>query len=203
MKPWVKVYSDYICPFCFIGSERVKELERDYGLEVEWRGLELHPETPKEGTTPEQLVKDEGYIEVARSSVKKLADEARLTVSFPPKISNSRLALELTEFAREKGKFRKVHEDIFKAYWQDGRDIGDRGVLFEIAGSEGLDIDELEEYLESGRGKERLEECFREAEGHGVTGVPTFIIGEKKIVGVQPYDVFRRAVREAMEAEGL
>lgn len=192
----VRVFSDYICPFCYIGKERVERLKEEFGVEVEWKGIELHPEIPEGGATPEELGFDQGYIEVAWSSMGELAREDRLDIEPPEKIPSSRLALEISEFAREKGKLEVFKDKVFNAYWKEGRDIGDKEILFSLAREAELEVEELQSYLDSGRGKEKLKENLEEAEREGVVGVPTFVIGEERIVGVQPYPVLKKAIQK-------
>lgn len=201
-KPKAVVYSDYICPFCFIGEDRASRLEREFGIDVEWKGFEIHPETPKEGCTIDKIGLTEDYIEVARSSVLKLAEGSGLKIKFPKIVSNSRLAMEISEFAKEHGKFKEFNTAVFRGYWKDGKDIGDKEFLFDIAERCGLDIEKVKEYLRLGKGRMRLDKYLEEVKGLGITGVPTFLIGEQKIVGAQPYEVLKRAYEEEAKKYG-
>lgn len=144
---------------------------------------------------------DRGYIEAVKASVKDLAEDAGLAIKFPGRMSNSRLALEISEYAKENGGFKEFHRAVFKAYWREGRDIGDRAFLFGVAEKAGLDIEELETYLERGRAREKLMGCLKEIKEQGITGVPTFIVGNVKVVGAQPYEVLREAVKAAISKE--
>jgi predicted DsbA family dithiol-disulfide isomerase len=196
-KSKVVVYSDYICPFCLIGKQRVERLEKELDVATEWRGFEIHPETPEEGSTFEDMGIDEGYIETVKASVEKLAEDAGIKIKFPTIISNSRLALEISEFAKEKGGFKEFHTAVFKAYWQEGVDIGDREFLFGVAKKAGLNIQELKKYLDSGRGRAKLIQYLAEVREHGITGVPTFIIGGKMLVGAHPYEMLKKMVNDS------
>lgn len=198
MRPKVIVYSDYICPFCFIGKERVDKLEEEFNADIEWRGFEIHPETPKEGSIIDDLNFDKRYIEMMKDNIMKLANEVRLNIKFPAKISNSRMALEIAEYAKEKGKFKEFHNAIFKAYCQEEKDIGNKEFLFNTAKEVGLNIEELKEYLENGQAKNKLNKYLDEVRKYKITGVPTFIIGDKIIVGAQPYEVLKKAMKEEL-----
>jgi len=113
-----------------------------------------------------------------------------------PLLSNSRPALQAAEFAREQGKFGPFHDALFAAYFSHGLDIGNIDVLSQVARETGLDADALKSALETGMYLPQLEATKEEASRFNVTGVPTFIIEEKRsIVGAQPLDVFRRALR--------
>jgi len=109
------------------------------------------------------------------------------------RLSNSRLALEASEFARDAGRHHSFHARVFRAYFTDNLDIGDIRVILDLAQDEGLPANELSAALKAGRYAFRLEEAREEARQYGVTAVPTFIInGAARIVGAQGLDVFRR-----------
>ncbi len=196
MAPKVIVYSDYICPFCFIGKERAERLEKEFGVDVEWKGFEIHPETPAGGSDLASLGFDEATATAMRSRVLELSDEAGLELNLPSRISNSRLALQIAEFAKEKRKFKEYHEAVFRAYWQEAKDIGHREQLFSLAAQAGLDLEELESYLESGKAAGKLNQHLEEVREYGISGVPTFVIGNKIVVGAQPYEVLKKILSE-------
>jgi predicted DsbA family dithiol-disulfide isomerase len=198
----VVVYSDYICPFCFIGKERVDRLEKEFGVDVEWKGFEIHPETPAGGSDLASLGFDEATATAMRSRVLELSDEAGLELNLPSRISNSRLALQIAEFAKEKGKFKEYHEAVFGAYWQEAKDIGHREQLFSLAAQAGLDLEELEAYLESGKAAAKLNQHLQEVREYGISGVPTFVIGDKMVVGAQPYEVLKKVLSEELASDG-
>ncbi len=115
--------------------------------------------------------------------------------------SNSRLALEASEYARDKGRFHSYHSRVFEAYFVQTRDIGDLQVILELAENEGFDLDDLRRALLEKRYASRLEEARQEAQQYEITAVPTFIInGKHKIVGAQPIENFREKLR-IIEAE--
>jgi predicted DsbA family dithiol-disulfide isomerase len=115
-----------------------------------------------------------------------------------PLLSNSRLALQAAEFAREHDLFEPFHAALFAASFSHGLDIGDIDVLAMIAHEAGLDDEAMKRALEDGKYLPRLEAVKEEAAIRGVTGVPAFFIGDKKsVVGAQPLDVFRKALRSA------
>ena len=192
------VYSDYICPFCYVGFYRIKKLKEEFDFEVEWRSFELHPETPKSGVLVDNLPFAKEYLEMVMINVKRLADEVGIKFTFSGKLPNSRLALFVSEFARKMGKFNEFHELIFDTYWKDGKDIGDLTLLLDLAGSIGLDKNELLDYIESGEPLNILKKTHSELGNIRITGVPTFIIGDRVIVGAQPYEVFQKVIAEVL-----
>jgi predicted DsbA family dithiol-disulfide isomerase len=109
-------------------------------------------------------------------------------------ISNSRKALEAAEFAREQGKFDPFHRGVFHAYFAEGRDIGKLDVLRDIARLSDLDEEALAVALEEGRYAARVDEDVSLAWRIGFSGVPAFILGNRAIVGAQPYEVFEQVM---------
>ena len=113
------------------------------------------------------------------------------------RLSNSRMSLEASEYARDAGRFDSFHGRVFRTYFTDARDIGDLDVLLELAREEGLDTDELRGALQEGRYAPRLDEAHSEGRQLGINAVPTFIInGKHTIVGAQSLDFFRERFRE-------
>jgi predicted DsbA family dithiol-disulfide isomerase len=195
----VIVFSDYICPFCYIGFHRIKKLKEEYDLEVEWRSFELHPEIPKKGVLKDNLPFPREYLDMVMNNVKRLADEAGIIFKFSGKLPNSQLALLISEFARKEGKFEEFHELVFDNYWKEGKDIGDISLLLDLAESIGLKKDEILDYIKSDEPLNKIKKATMELGRYGINGVPTFIIGDKIVVGAQPYDVFQKAVSQVLE----
>lgn len=195
----VIAYSDYICPFCYIGYHRIEQLKKEYNLDVEWRPFEIHPETPKQGAAIDALPFPKGYLEMAFANVKRLADEDGLTLKFAEKLPNSRLALYISEFARKKEKFEEYHKLVLEAYWLEGRDIGDKKLLLELAESIELDKNEIEIYLDTDEPSIKLHETLIELRRYGINGVPTFNIEGRLIVGAQPYEIFRQVINKILD----
>ncbi len=186
----VVVYSDYICPFCFIGKSRIDRLKKEFDTRVEWRNIEIHPETPLDGIPRTQL--GAGFSQLWLN-VERLAKEAGVKIRQPPIISNSSLALIASEYARKEGRFEAFHDRVFRAYWQEGGNIGDINVLLEIGREAGLEPSRLKAYFKEGDWEAALERNNRSASKHQVSGVPTFIIGKEKVVGAQPYEAIKHA----------
>ena len=116
-----------------------------------------------------------------------------------PLLSNSHLALQAAEFARENDLFERFHTALFAAYFSHGLDIGNIDVLAMIARDAGLDDEAMKRALEEGKYLPMLEAVKEEAAVRVVTGVPAFFIGDKKsVVGAQPLDVFRKALRSVV-----
>jgi len=186
--------SDYICPWCYIGSARIERLQREFDLDVEWWPYELHPEIPPEGIVREPSSRRAALYEQLRS----LAADGGLAFGRPPVVANSHRALEAAEFARERGAFDAVHRALFRAYFVEGRNIGDTNVLVEIA-AHGLDGDALREAIDSRQYASLVDERTAQVREAGITSTPTFIFidGERRfpLPGAQDYAVFENVAR--------
>ena len=197
----VVVYSDYICPFCYIGFHRIEKLKEQFNVDVEWRPYELHPEIPKNGVSVNSLRFPNGYLEMALANVNRLAKEDGIELKYSEKFPNSQLALIFSEFARKAGKFDEFHKLVFDAYWKEGKDIGDPAVLLNIAESVDLDLKEMQEYSKSDEPLKILRESTFELEKYGINGVPTFFIEDRIIFGAQPYEMFEMAINSILEED--
>ena len=174
----------------------IEKLESEYDIDVEWKGLEIHPELPPQGIPRETLFNGD-YYRRAEENVRRLAATVGLEMCPPTLIANTHLALEAAEFARECGCFAAFHRRLFEAYFQDGKNIGDAAVLVALAVELGLDGEGLRLALAERRYQAQLDNVAREAARLGISGTPTFVIGNQHIGGAQPYDVLRKILVNA------
>lgn len=128
--------------------------------------------------------------------MREMAAAAGLSMVDRDWVSNSLKALEAAEFAREHGDFDAFHHAVFVAYWAEGKDIGKVEVLKEIAASVGLDAEALAAAVEDGRFRERVMADYELAQRIGFSGVPAFILGNRAIVGAQPYEAFEQVMEQ-------
>ena len=108
---------------------------------------------------------------------------------------NSRLAQELAKWADSQPGFESIHGALYRAYFVDGRNIGDPEVLVDIAQSVGLPAAAARDVLSNRSFKEAVDADWEQARGYGITGVPSFVAGKYKVVGAQPYDVLADLVQ--------
>jgi predicted DsbA family dithiol-disulfide isomerase len=197
----ILMFSDFICPFCYIGFEVVRKLKPEFDIELEWRGFEIHPEWPLEGMPAERFYQSFGpeRRRAVWQTIHALADEIQLPMKAPAIMSNSRLALEAAEFAAESNLGEVFEERVYRAYFTEDANIGDPAVLQALAREVGLDPVAMEEALLSGRYALKLKSATLAAHERDVTGVPTFFIGEFPLVGAQSLDVMRRVLKRAVE----
>lgn len=195
----VKVYSDYVCPFCFLAEQPLEEAIKGKDVEVEWMPFELRP-APNPTLRPE-----DDYLQTTWSqSVYPMAEQMGIEIVLPDVSPqpHTHLAFEGFQYAKEKGEGTAYNERMLKAFFQESQDIGDVDVLTKLAGEVGLDEKEYREALESRKYKEAheqaLEHSYEEAE---VTAVPTFVIGETKIAGIHTKETLEQLIDEELQKQ--
>ena len=163
----------------------------------------LHPDTPAEGLPLKDLFAGRGFdLEAMHARMKGLMDAEGLAYSRRTHTYNSRLAQELAKWADTQPGFESIHDALYRAYFVDGRNIGDPEVLIDIARSVGLPSDAAREVLANRTFKDTVDADWQESRRRGITGVPSFIAGKYKVVGAQPYNVLADLLRAAdSEAE--
>jgi predicted DsbA family dithiol-disulfide isomerase len=170
-------------------------LKKEFLIEDEWAPYQLRPHTPPEGIPYADLFPGADMTE-RYANLNKAGAPFGIIFGERTFLSNSRQALEAGEYARDQGRFHSFHERVFRAYFTELLDIGDRQVLLEIARETGLDQQELNSRLRDAFYSKRLAEAVQDAGAVGVTAVPTFIInGSAKIVGALPLESFRERLR--------
>ena len=208
----VQVFSDYTCPWCYIGTRRLerlrKELAEDPGhspdveLDVRWEPFEIHPEVPADGMPVEDLGYPEERWKAMQEHLRVQARQEGLEMGNRPKVSNTHEALAASAWAQdeESDRFPCFHRALFRAYFTEGRDLGDREVILDVAGACGLPVSDLEEALEEGRYDPVLEETAREARRAGITGTPSYVFDDRYLaVGAQPVERLRGVLDRALE----
>ena len=149
----------------------------------------LHPETPMEGATLEELFAGRNVdLDAMYARMKGLMDEEGLPYGQRTHTYNSRLAQELAVWADSMPGYEALHDKLYRAYFVDRQNIGSVDVLLDVAGSVGLDVDAAREVLEQRTHKDEVSAHWEQSRAYGVTGVPTFVAGGYGVVGAQPYD---------------
>jgi len=159
--------------------------------------FELHPEIPPEGR-PRDEVLPLAYLAQAEAGVNRLATAVGLRLKLHDRLINSRPALQAAEFAREQGRFAPMHRELFRAYWDEGRDVSAIEVLREVAARTGVDVAGMESAVEENRFGDYLDARRAEAEDLMINGIPAHVIADRYLVmGAQPYDLFERVMAKA------
>jgi len=198
----VRVYADYVCPFCYLGHAAFDQYckQRKEPLEAEWHPFDLRSQQRRpDGSIDESVEtgKDEAYFEEAKKNVQRLADKYGVEMAQPlakevDSYSAQRVALRARE--EQPDSFEQFHRSVFDALWEEGTDISDPTVLASLAGEAGLPAGFVEETLADETTKSTLEATFDEARQQRITGVPTFVYGEHAARGAVPPEQLRRLV---------
>lgn len=153
----------------------------------------LHPETPDEGQTLEELFAGRDYdIDAAYRRMKGLMDAEGLDYGKRTHTYNSRLAQELGKWAETQPGGEAIHMALFRAYFVDNRNIGDPEVLMEIAREVGLPGDGAREVIEERTFEAAIDMDWAKSRQYGVTGVPTYVAERQGVVGAQPYEALEQ-----------
>ncbi|PLT44388.1 2-hydroxychromene-2-carboxylate isomerase/DsbA-like thioredoxin domain [Paenibacillus pasadenensis] len=207
----VEIWSDYACPFCFIGKRRFQEaleaFEHKDGIEVVYRSFELDPSAVHEpGRSIHELLaaKYGMSVEKARQSNENLGQQAaQLGLKFDfeaMKPGNTFDAHRLMAWAKEQGKGDAMAERLFKAYFTDGLLLEDRKVLEALAEEAGLPRAEASAVLESDRYFEQVRAEEQDGAQLGIQGVPFYVLDRKYgVSGAQHPDAFLQVLRQAWD----
>lgn len=225
----VNIWSDVVCPFCYIGKrhfeQAVRELPFGEKVSVQWRAFELQPDSVSEGLgMRESLVKHKGVsssqAQAMMDNVAEMASRAGLRYDMTRSIgANTLNAHQASHFMQERGLGDAMAERLFEAAFVKGEDVGDKATLLRLAEEAGLEtgqVGELAMALESGAFEYDVRMDEREAQAIGVRGVPFFVFegkptglegGEQSrdkfaMSGAQPVEMFKQALTKAWSEGG-
>jgi predicted DsbA family dithiol-disulfide isomerase len=199
----IEVWSDVVCPWCWLGNARLKKavaaFEHRDEVEVVFRSFELDPKRPKDLDIPttDVLVRKFGMpraqIDALHGRLRAWGAADGIDFQFDKvRTSNTFEAHELTHLARVRGVQSKMTERLFRANFSEGVRIGDKEELVRLAGEVGLDAAEAEEVLADGRYASSVRQDEEQARALGISGVPFFLAERKLAVsGAQSVDVLR------------
>ena len=182
---------------------RIEKLQTEHNVKIEWVHFPLHPETPPEGRSLEDLFKGRNVDRKAmHEAMKARMDAEGLPYGERTMTYNSRLAQELGKWADTQPGGEALHDALFRAYVVDARDISQPSVLLELVTSVGLSVEGAREVLDKRTFKAAVDADWALSRQYGVTGVPTFVAGKYGVVGAQPYEVLEELVRRARNPQG-
>ena len=211
----IEVWSDYVCPFCYIGKRQLEKAIKNSGYEgqidVEFKSFLLDPTTPID--TEESIYTSlarkynmsEQEAENMTKNVASRAKEVGLDYNFDDmKTANTTAAHRLAKLAAEQGKAEIYNERLMKAYFLEGEAIGRHDVLKRLAKEAELDMETVQRVLESNQYEEAIEQDIYEAQQIGVRGVPFFVFANKYgVSGAQPQSLFEQTIEQAASEAGL
>ena len=181
---------------------RIEKLQREHNVKIEWVHFPLHPETPAEGQSLEDLFRGRNVDRKAmHAQMKARMDAEGLPYGERTMTYNSRLSQELGKWADTQPGGEAFHDAMFRAYFVEARDISQPAVLLVIAEQVGLPAAGAREVLEKRTFKEAVDRDWALSRRYGITGVPTFVAGGRGVVGAQPYEMLERLVKQAAPEE--
>lgn len=211
----IAIWSDYVCPFCYIGKRRLEQALEETGYAsqatLQLKAYQLDASTPEVVTESmyESLArKYRTSIEQARSMTANVTEQAKsvgLDYNFEEmKGANTARAHRLVKFADTQEKGYVLGESLLKAHFLDGQNINDIEVLVKLATDVGLDETEARRVVESNEFFPHIQIDQTEAAQIGIQGVPFFVLNNKyAISGAQPIEVFKEAIEKVAQEEGL
>lgn len=199
----IKIWSDYVCPFCMLAEGPLEEAIDGIGVEVEveWMPFELRPH-PQPTLRPE----DDYLPRIWRGAVYPMARRLGVDITLPTVSPQpyTALAFEGYQYAADRDLGTAYTRRMFRAFFQESQDLGQLDVLVALAGEIGLDEAEFRAALTEGTYRARHQEALREAEAHRVQAVPTLLVGDARIEGVPSAAQLRKAILDAraQQSEG-
>lgn len=207
----VSIWSDVRCPFCYIGKRKfeaaLEKFPQKDKVEVEWKSFQLDPrlETRTDINTVDYFVEAKG---VSREQAKQMfegatqmAKDVGLNFNLEDSVlANSFNAHRLIQMAKSRGLGDEIEEALFRAYFEETKNIDDTDVLVQIGTSVGMKTEEVKEMLASNDFEYEVKQDEMEARNLGVSGVPFFVFDNKfGVSGAQPEDAFLQTLEKSWE----
>ncbi|NNL72834.1 MAG: DsbA family oxidoreductase [Silicimonas sp.] len=203
------ILSDPICPWCYIGKanlDRALEARPDHALTIQWHPFQLNPDMPEAGMDRRDYLETKfGGKDNAVAVYARVADAAKaagLNIDFSgiERTPNTLDAHRLIHWAGLEGRQTAAVSRLFKAYFEDGKDIGDREILLAIAEGIGMDREMVARLIESDADLEDVRSRDAHARERGVTGVPTFVLANQHVVpGAQPTELWLKVIDDVAD----
>jgi predicted DsbA family dithiol-disulfide isomerase len=199
------VFTDYICPFCYVGDVRLERLREHFDLKINWCFLEIHPDTPFSGMPVRELGYTDDLWRQMMHNLKAMSEAEGIRFREHDFTTNSHRALLLAEAAKEAGAavFYRLHRRLFEACFTEGLNIGDAAVLRSLAAECGVDAETVERAWREEHYEQQLQRYLAGAHELEVRATPTIFFGrENRLNGALPYEAFLRAAQLAVAQQG-
>ena len=177
---------------------RIEKIKQEFDVVTRYVHFPLHPDTPAQGKSLELLFgTNAAGIEQKNAQMKALMDAEGLPYGVRTHTYNSRLAQELGKWADTQAGGGAIHEALFSAYFVDTRNVAEEDVLLDVVSALGLDKQAAQDVLRQRTFKDAVDADWEKSRQYGVTGVPTYVMGQSGVVGAQPYEVIAQLVEAA------
>lgn len=187
----IEVFTDYVCPWCYLSTAAISELERQYPVNIEWLPFPLNPSTPPQGLLLSELFNGRD-MSTAQAQLEQRMHQAGLDYKRSDYTWNTRQAQELGKWANGQPGGKAIHLALYRAYFVENRKLSDREVLLDVAVNTGLDHDLAADVLDSRSYSEAVDADWARARKFGITGVPCFVSGGFMLGGAQPFSELER-----------
>ncbi len=205
------IFSDPVCPWCYLGKanlDRALEAHPDHPFRIEWHPFQLNPDMPEGG------VDKRDYLLARFGDGAKLADihdrfrqiarqnGVQMDPDTPKRIPNTLNAHRVIHWAGLEGRQSLVTAALMRAYWVEGRDIGNLGVLADVAAGSGMNRAMVERLLASDADIDTVTAREAHARQRGVSAVPTFLVANQYVVsGAQPPEMWGKAIADIAQMQ--
>lgn len=200
------IFSDPVCPWCYLGKanlDRALEANPDHPFVIAWHPFQLNPDTPPEGVDKRAYLLarfgSEAQLEAVHDRFRQIARQngVQMDPDTPKRIPNTLNAHRVIHWAGLEGRQSLVVSALMRAYWVEGRDIGNKAVLADIAAGAGMDRVVVARLLDSEADLEAIRTREAHARERRISAVPTFIIADRYVVsGAQPPELWGKAIAE-------
>ncbi len=207
----IDIFSDTICPWCFIGKRRLERAlaERPLpNLTIHWRAFQLNPDMPEGGMDRQRYLEAKfggsDNAQAVYDQVRAAGESEGIVFAFEAmqRVPNTVASHRLIRYAADSGNQDAVVQALFDAYFLRGEDIGDLGVLSAAAATGGLDAETARAFLEGDAGTEAVRDEDRGARQAGISGVPCFIFNRRHaLAGAHPPEVLHQLFDLALQEE--
>jgi predicted DsbA family dithiol-disulfide isomerase len=204
----IKMFSDTICGWCYIGKERLKQALREFGgngIKVTNLPFQLNPDMPLEGMDRIQYIKKKfGSIENAKPMYDSMIlqgqqENLEIKLDKIKKTPNTVKSHLLIDYAKLNKVENEVMESIFESYFFKAKDIGDENVLLEIGKKHDLDIKGLEKFITQKENLQKIDKLDTIAKQMGISGVPFYIFNDKiSISGAETVENLTQAINKSL-----
>jgi predicted DsbA family dithiol-disulfide isomerase len=185
----LEVFTDYVCPWCYLGDSRIKKIKNEYKVDIQLIHFPLHPETPTEGRTLIELFgSNQEDIDQKNERMKELMILENLPYKNRTHTYNSRLAQEIGAWAQSIDNETSIHDNFFEAYFVQGLNVGLESVILDVVSKSGLNPEEARKVIKNRLFMKNIDDDWNKSRNYGVTGVPTYVYQKQSMVGAQPHE---------------